>query len=84
MIDNGISSTVTLGNIYTSSYGTSQSIVLNAGSALAGNNVELIGTLNLSGAVPLTIQATNTGGHGTAQDLNGQVVDSGISAGTTA
>ena len=75
---------VNLANLYTTNYGTSQTVVLNAGSSLGGNNEAFIGTLNLAGTVPLTIQATNTAGHATAQDWMGRIVGSGIPSGSTA
>jgi fibronectin-binding autotransporter adhesin len=84
VIDSSVANALSLANIYTSSFGTAQTIVLNAGSGLAANGVELNSVLNLSGTVPLTIRATNTGGHSTRQDWSGQIVGSGIPTGTTA
>ena len=84
LVDSATTAPVMLANIYTSSYGTSQTIVLNAGSSLGGNTNDLTAILNLSGSVPLTIQATNNGGHSTAQDWSGQITGTGIPAGSTA
>jgi autotransporter-associated beta strand protein len=84
MVDSAITSPINLANIYTSSYGTAQTIVLNSGSALGPNINVLTGVLNLSGSVPLTIRATNTAGHTTRQDWTGRVVGNGVPAGSTA
>jgi autotransporter-associated beta strand protein len=84
-VDVGVASAVTLAALNTTGFPTSQTITLNAGAALGFNQPELtIGTLNLNGSVPLTIKATNTGGHGTAQDIVYGLAGSGIAAGSTA
>jgi autotransporter-associated beta strand protein len=83
-INPGVAAAVTLTNLSTASYGTSQTIILNAGSALGANISELNATFNLNGTLPLTIQSTNTGGHSTAQDVNWLIKGTGIAAGSTA
>ncbi|HEX7262452.1 MAG TPA: autotransporter-associated beta strand repeat-containing protein, partial [Luteolibacter sp.] len=82
--DTGISSPLSTGTISTSNFGASQTILLNAGSALGANANAFSGTLNLAGSVGLTVQATNTGGHSTAQDWTGNITGTGIASGTTA
>ena len=84
LFDAGLADILPLANVFTTSYGTAQTIVLNGGSNLAVNNRSFTGTLNLSGSVPLTIKATNTGGHTSAQDWTGQIVGNGVPAGSTA
>jgi autotransporter-associated beta strand protein len=84
LFDTGLAHGVPLSNVYTTNYGTAQTIVLNAGSGLAANGQDFLGVLNLAGSVPLTIKATNTGGHTTAQDWTGQIVGNGVPAGSTA
>jgi autotransporter-associated beta strand protein len=76
---------VNLANIFTTSYGSSQVILLNSGSGLGANGTALTSILTLSGSVPLTIRATNPtpGGHSTAQDWSGRIVGTGIPAGST-
>ena len=83
-VDTGITSAVNLASIATTNYGTSETITLNAGSALAVNAAALVATVNLDGSVPLTLRGTNTGGHGTAQDINCRFAGTGIPSGTTA
>jgi autotransporter-associated beta strand protein len=77
-------SPVKVSSISTSNYGAAQAIVLNAGSASGANVASLFGTINLAGNLPLTMRATNTGGHTTAQDWDGQIIGTGISTGSTA
>ncbi len=82
-IGTGVSATLSQASVATS--GTSAStLVLNAGSSLGANAQALNTTLNLAGTGALTIRATNTGGHTTAQDFTGQITGTGIAAGTTA
>lgn len=70
LVDSGVTATVALASLTTTSLSPTQSIVMNTGSGLGANNTGLsIATLNLDGNVPLTIRATNTGGHSTAQDV---------------
>lgn len=83
-IGTGVVDPVSLSSISTSNFGTSQTIVINGGSALSANEAGLLATLNLAGTVPLTIRATNTGGHSTAQDWTGNITGTGIAAGSTA
>jgi autotransporter-associated beta strand protein len=83
-VENGVGTTVTLSSITTSSFGTGHSFVLNSGGALAANAPALDCELNLAGSVPLTIKATNTGGHSTAQDWAGRIIGTGIATGATA
>ena len=84
-IGTGVAGTVMVGSVITSNYGTSQTILLNAGSGLGMNASELTpAVIELAGSVPLTIESTNTGGHSTAQDIDAQVFGSGIPAGSTA
>lgn len=83
--DSGIAASVTLAAISNSNYGISQTITINGGSSLGANAAGLTTTLNLSGTVPVTLRATQTGtGHSTAQDVNWRIEGMGIPAGTTA
>ena len=83
-VDNGVTGTLNLTAITTSAFGTGQSITLNSGGALGQNVSALNCTLNLTGSVPLTLTATNTGGHATAQDWSGRIIGTGIASNTTA
>jgi autotransporter-associated beta strand protein len=84
-VDTGVASAVVMASLNTSSFGTNQTITLNAGSALAANASELTVTaLNLAGSSPLAIRASNTGGHSAAQDIIYRIIGPGISAGNTA
>ncbi|MCW1925047.1 autotransporter-associated beta strand repeat-containing protein [Luteolibacter arcticus] len=83
-IENGVSSPVIPASITTTSHGSGHAITLNAGSALAANAAALSCPLTLSGSVPLTLKATNTNGHSTAQDWTGRITGTGIATGSTA
>jgi autotransporter-associated beta strand protein len=83
-IENTTAGTVTVNSIITSNFGSSQTIRLNTGSSLGANATGLFSTIDLAGTKSLTIQATNTGGHSTAQDWTGRIIGSGIAAGSTA
>jgi autotransporter-associated beta strand protein len=81
---NGVAAPVNLSSITNSNFGVSQQITLNAGAGLPANNRALATTLNLTGSVPVTLKALNTGGHSTAQDVNWRITGTGIPAGSTA
>jgi len=83
-VDTGVTAAVTLASLSNSNFGTGQTITINAGSALSDNAAALVTTLNLNGTSPVTIKGTNTGSHGTAQDVNWRITGSGIPTGTTA
>ena len=83
-IGSSVAGQVNLASISTSNYGTSQTIILNSGSALGGGAESVVTTLNLAGDVPLMIEATNTGGHSSRQDIAYRIIGNGIPAGSTA
>lgn len=83
-MDTGLSATASLGTVTNSNFGASQTITLNSGSALAANVAALAANLDLAGSTPVTLKATNTGGHGSAQDINVRITGTAIPAGTTA
>jgi autotransporter-associated beta strand protein len=80
----GTTAAVPFTAINTSSFGTGHTITLDSGGSLGANAPALNCTLNLAGNVPLTLKATNTGGHSTAQDWNGRITGTGIAGGSTA
>jgi autotransporter-associated beta strand protein len=86
IVGTNVTGAVTLAAINTTSYGTDQTITLNAGSGLGGASELTVAAVNLNGNLPLTLKAINTGGHASAfpQDINYRVAGSGIAAGSTA
>jgi autotransporter-associated beta strand protein len=84
-VDSAVANPVTLASLSTTTNAASATITLNAGSALGANiSAMFITNVNLSGSAPLLIQANNTGGHSTAQDITYRLAGNGIPAGTTA
>jgi fibronectin-binding autotransporter adhesin len=82
-INPGTTATVVQSQMVTGGIPTAENLVINAGSLLPSNTAALATTINLAGAVALTISAGNTGGHTGPQDVLGTITGSGVAAGTT-